>query len=116
VLIGAPGHALEVHELTVCPTPVSFVHVTELPTATVADSGLKQNSVPPPLQAPPRIVILEVVDVDASASVRVALAMGTRVARNAPSDASTATPPSAVITIRRRVAGLSVRAMSYSLR
>jgi hypothetical protein len=57
-VLAGPGHALEVHEVTVCPTPVSFVHVTDVPTATVADSGWKQKSVPPPEHAPDVIVIV----------------------------------------------------------
>lgn len=57
VLAGAPAHALGVHDVAVWPTPLSLVHVTELPLVMATDSGSKQNAVPPPLQAPDMMVM-----------------------------------------------------------
>jgi hypothetical protein len=90
VLAGAPGHAEAVQELVVCCTPVSLVHVTALPTATVTDSGLKQNSVPPPEQAPSLIVTAAPEAADACALVSVTVVAGVRAARISPTAANPA--------------------------
>ena len=57
VLAGAPGQALDVHTVAVWATPLMLVQVTGVPAATVADSGLRQYVLPPPLQAPVVMVI-----------------------------------------------------------
>jgi hypothetical protein len=114
VLAGAPGQAADVHELVVCPMPLWFFQVTVVPTAMLSDSGLKQNSNPPPAQDPETIVMVAVVAVAARADVSVALVNGVRVASTTP---AAATPVIATIARMRILREFPrVRAMSCSLR
>lgn len=97
VFAGAPGHALVVHDVTVCAAELMLVQVTTVPDATVSDSGVKQNVVPPPVHAPEVIVTPAVVAataLDWAAALPGPLASTTPVATTA---ASAKTPnPSAL--------------------
>jgi hypothetical protein len=113
VLAGAPGQALAVHELVVCPIPVWFFHTTAVPTAMLTDSGLKQNSVPPPAHAPGMIVTVAPVVVGAVTLVSIGFGAGVRAATSRP---AVPTPTTAAIaTIRILWEFPAVRIMSGTL-
>lgn len=91
VFAGAPGQALDVHDVAVWPTPLALVQLTCDPAVAAALSGMKQNSNPPPEQ-PPEVMVI---------AVLARLEVGTRNAKRTPAAAS------AAATARRRLRTLS---------